>query len=139
MCKEQCNCKTALDRELKTGDLIRVSHRCETGLQVFLFETNCSIWYVNLEDCNEKGFPTDSHDIRVAARHLVSPVQKVLRVKKASEIVKWLEDNGFLIDSFGWYKPGMSTCFSFATLELCDNDYDPEDDLPKEWLEESYV
>ena len=133
-----CNHADALAKEFRTGDLIRVSHRCETGLQVFLFKTNSSIWYVNLEDCNENGFPTDSHDIRVAASHLVSPVQKVLRVKKASEIVKWLEDNGYFVNENGDWD-SSTWRFKAKMFRWCGQEPISIYKWLPEWLEEHYV
>lgn len=65
-----------------------------------------------------------------------APLHKTTYVKKASEIVKWLEDNGYEVDEDGeWHKKG---CLSFTPrmFECCGKQKSDDWSWLPEWLEE---
>ena len=67
--------------------------------------------------------------------------QTETRVKKASEIVKWLEENGYEVDAGGnWDNPEVEEQFLAKMFQFCGErpDQDEYEWLP-EWLEEVEV
>jgi len=66
-----------------------------------------------------------------------------IRVKKASEIVKWLEDNGYNIDTYGDWKPpyvdGTFIYFNHLMFRYCGEKPRENFTWLEEWLEEVEV
>lgn len=62
------------------------------------------------------------------------------RVKKASEIVKWLKDNGYEVDEDGdWDKEKADEKFLAEMFQFCGKVPDDEYEWLPEWLEEVEV
>lgn len=66
------------------------------------------------------------------------PIEIKQRVKKASKIVKWLEDNGYVLNTINEYiHPKTNDGYVLAiVLQLCGKEYDKKNNLPEEWLED---
>lgn len=86
--------------------------------------------------CAEKHYPyqTTEGQYKNAA-----PIEKKQRAKKASEIIKWLEDRNWNIDCSGdFYNEDESVWFYSRMIPLCGKKLHSQNDdewLP-EWLEE---
>jgi len=73
---------------------------------------------------------------KVSAYKAATPVEVKQRVKKASEIVKWLEDHGYEVDEIGDWENEVTAAFSAEMFQHCGKE--PCDHLNwlPEWLEE---
>lgn len=67
-----------------------------------------------------------------------TPVLSRTRVKKASEIVKWLEDNGYRVNENGsWVHFNFEKLtFSYIMFQYCGKESSDTFDWLDEWLEE---
>lgn len=65
------------------------------------------------------------------------PVKTTVKVKKASEIVKWLEDNGYRVEYAGyWRNPNNMPDFCPCRFQYCGKEPSKDHNWHPEWLEE---
>jgi hypothetical protein len=65
-----------------------------------------------------------------------TPVVVKQRVKKASVIVKWLEDHGYEVDEVGDWENKVTAAFAAEMFQHCGLAPHPEWEWLPEWLEE---
>lgn len=65
-----------------------------------------------------------------------TPIPPRIRVKKASEIVRWLEDNGYECDNYGWWVKLDCHSFKPTMFQYCGREKPASFFWLDEWLEE---
>lgn len=117
---------------------------CDPGIQAAISsgkEVYCECWGSNPSG-TEKVWVVDYNHAAIH-KYITShkpfihaiPIETKLVVKKASEIIKWLEDNDYCIVGDAWCK-ARSLGFSFGMLRECGKEPDAFFSWLPDWLEE---
>lgn len=119
-------------------------YRSDCGDEYILFEEDGIFRTVNIKGGLRWSIPSTSHTNAIIGLTKMNGkfVFKKAKsyVKKASEIVKILEDDGYIVDKCGdWCKSGRTT-FIAEMFQCCRKPIDPNDGLDYEfindWIEE---
>ena len=126
--------------ELKTGDLVLVSdfsvEDCKSSPleRVFLYVGASGQFFCQNADSFEQG-----SGMATDWEYAIKVPKTETRVKKASEIMKWLEDNGYkMVESYDWDKSGRIT-FNKSMWRHCGERPNEYWQWLPEWLEEVEV
>ena len=125
--------------ELKTGDLVWVSDGSEESAKesktekVFLYKNGTR--YI----CQHKTSYSERNVCNITYwYYAIRPPRFELRVKKASEIMRWLEEHGYEFDDDAW-RSVIGSPFYFEMFEYCLGTPINKYDWHPEWLEEVEV